>query len=162
MVLRMGAEPVEPDSGGPAGGARDRGDGGAPVRFLGSIVFPGAAEEVPDARHYVRRLLTRNGNPSIAGDAELLTCECVSNAIRFTRSGATGGRVAVKLLGRDDVLRVEVLDQGSASVPRLRGRPDSADAESGRGLHLISALAQEWGTMPYGPGTLTWFTVLRH
>lgn len=129
-------------------------------RFLGSIVFPGAVEEVPDARHYVRSLLARNGNPSIADDAELLTCECVSNAIRFTRSGAGGGRVAVKLLGLDDALRAEILDQGgSASVPAPRGRPDSPDAESGRGLHLISALAQEWGTMPYGPGTLTWFTV---
>jgi len=129
-------------------------------RFLGSIVFPGAAEEVPDARHYVRRLLTRNGSRSIAGDAELLTCECVSNAIRFTRSGTAGGRVAVRVLGMDDVLRVEVLDQGGATtVPAPRGAPDSADAENGRGLHLIEALAREWGTMPYGPGTITWFTV---
>lgn len=129
-------------------------------RFLGSIVFPGAVEEVPDARHYVRRLLTRNGSRSIAGDAELLTCECVSNAIRFTRSGTAGGRVAVRVLGMDDVLRVEVLDQGGAtSVPAPRGAPDSAHAENGRGLHLIEALAREWGTMPYGPGTLTWFTV---
>jgi anti-sigma regulatory factor (Ser/Thr protein kinase) len=131
-------------------------------RFLGLIVFPGAVEEVPDARHYVRSLLTRNGSPAIAGDAELLACECVSNAIRFTRSGAAGGRVAVKLLGLDDALRVEILDEGGASsVPAPRGTPDSAEAESGRGLHLIEALAKEWGSMPYGPGTLTWFTIAR-
>ncbi|WP_160573647.1 ATP-binding protein [Actinomadura physcomitrii] len=131
-------------------------------RFLGSIVFPGDVAEVPDARHHVRRLLARNGNPDSADDAELLTCECVSNAIRFTRSGANGGRIAVKLMGLDDALRVEVLDQGgSASVPVPRAAADSADAENGRGLYLINALAREWGTLPYGLGTLTWFTVPR-
>ncbi len=95
-------------------------------------------------------------------DAELLACECVSNAIRFTRSGARGGRVAVKLLGLDDALRVEILNEGGASsIPAPRGNPDSDEAESGRGLHLIDALAKEWGSMSYGPGTLTWFTIAR-
>ncbi|GAA4234682.1 hypothetical protein GCM10022254_40130 [Actinomadura meridiana] len=160
----MGAQPFEPDPCGHPGGTRDRrdGDGAVTERFLGLIVFPGAVDEVPDVRHYVRSLLTRASDRAVAGDAELLACECVSNAIKFTLSGGNGGRVAVKLFGLADVLRVEILDQGGAvSVPAPRGTPHSAVAENGRGLHLIEALAKEWGTLPYGPGTLTWFTVPR-
>lgn len=139
-----------------------RQEGAVTERFLGLIVFPGAVDEVPGVRRYVRSLLTRAGSRAIAADAELLTCECVSNAIRFTRSGAEGGRVAVKLLALDDTFRVEVLDEGGASSnPVPRGTPDSPDDENGRGLRLIESLAKEWGTMPYGPGTLIWFTIAR-
>jgi anti-sigma regulatory factor (Ser/Thr protein kinase) len=129
-------------------------------RLLGIITFPGRAGEVAIARHYVRDLLAGNGHRIVAGDAELLTSECVTNAIRFTRSGAEGGRVAVTVLDLRDAVRVEVLDQGGATtVPAPRGVPDSDSAVNGRGLHLVRALAKEWGTTPNDMGTTTWFVL---
>ncbi|OLZ71511.1 hypothetical protein AV521_11295 [Streptomyces sp. IMTB 2501] len=76
--------------------------------------------------------------------AELIVAELAANA-------ATHGRVA----GRDfrltlyvvaDTLRIEVTDTRGDRLPRT-GRP-APDADSGRGLLLVEALADRWGTAP--------------
>ena len=129
-------------------------------RLLGVRTFPGTVEQVAEARRHVRDLLDRNGHRRAADDAELLTSECVTNAIRHTLSGSKGGEFAVKALDLGGSVRIEVLDQGGATtIPALRGTPDSPTAVNGRGLHLVEMLAEDWGSTPYGPGTITWFLI---
>ncbi|GGK64395.1 hypothetical protein Sme01_25640 [Sphaerisporangium melleum] len=57
----------------------------------------------------------------------------------------------------DRTVRVEVSDEGSAtSVPHVRNEPE---AEGGRGLHIISALAKEWGVTHRKSGVTIWCEV---
>ncbi|WP_411109493.1 ATP-binding protein [Streptomyces sp. c-19] len=64
-------------------------------------------------------------------------------------NAATHGRVAgrsfrLALLGLDGALRIEVTDTRAENLPRVqRTCPDD---DSGRGLLLVEALADRWGT----------------
>ncbi|MGH8883323.1 MAG: ATP-binding protein, partial [Stackebrandtia sp.] len=78
-------------------------------------------------------------------DVRLVLDELVVNTLRHTRSGAPGGRFAVKV--RRDVagVTVWVADEGGPSEPRVRDlTPESTFAESGRGLFTVDALAAHW------------------
>ncbi|GAA2006059.1 PAS domain S-box protein [Catenulispora subtropica] len=85
---------------------------------------------------------------------ELLTSELLTNAVRHGRGT---GAVTLRLLCFHDRLTVEVTDHSSRE-PRAR-RAGVGD-ESGRGLMLVEALAQAWGTRPTGGGKTVWFTVV--
>lgn len=79
----------------------------------------------------------------VIGNATLLISELVTNAVKAT---ATPGReigVRFALDGRH--LRLEVSD-ASDDQPVLKHAQD--DDESGRGLALVDALADRWGTEP--------------
>ncbi|MGW7518042.1 ATP-binding protein [Streptomyces sp. NPDC054796] len=79
-------------------------------------------------------------------DAELLVSELFTNAVRHT----TSDRVSCELWVIGVRLRVEVTDQGGGNrpvEPRVGDCPD-ADGESGRGLLLVSVLADDWGIRP--------------
>ena len=80
--------------------------------------------------------------------AVLLTSELATNAVVHAR---TPFRVTVML---DDDLTVEVSD-GSEVLPRLE--PVPIDGESGRGLLLVSRLADRWGSRPEERGKTVWF-----
>jgi hypothetical protein len=51
-------------------------------------------------------------------------------------------------------VRVEVMDQGWWSGPRLRNDPDET---SGRGLHILATLATSWGVRRRRLGRTVWF-----
>ena len=57
----------------------------------------------------------------------------------------------------DGLVRVEVTDCGGPGVPRLR--PAGGDAEGGRGLELVAALAARWGWRRRGGRIVTWFVL---
>jgi anti-sigma regulatory factor (Ser/Thr protein kinase) len=78
---------------------------------------------------------------------ELLVSELVTNAIRHA-----SGRVRLRLI-RERTLVCEVLD-GGASAPHLR-HPRAMD-EGGRGLLLVSQLAERWGTRFVPDGKIIW------
>ncbi|MEY9212699.1 ATP-binding protein [Thermobifida halotolerans] len=84
---------------------------------------------------------------------ELCASEAFANAVAHTRSGQAGGRV-VRALTRPtpDRLRLAVVDDGTPDtaprIPRDRTAAEWAEAETGRGLLLIAALAAAWGTRP--------------
>ncbi|MGA5063538.1 ATP-binding protein [Streptomyces exfoliatus] len=64
-------------------------------------------------------------------------------------NAATHGRVAGRsfrlgLLSHEGVLRIEVTDTRAESLPRVQ--PAGPDGDSGRGLLLVEALADRWGT----------------
>jgi anti-sigma regulatory factor (Ser/Thr protein kinase) len=116
---------------------------------LGTRDLPACPAEVAPARHWLTGLL--HDHPSIADDVVLLACETITNAIRHTRSAT----VSVVVLDTGDALRVEVTDDGSGGVPRLA--EDDPEALTGRGLHLIDALSDGWGTYTGDAGRTVWF-----
>jgi anti-sigma regulatory factor (Ser/Thr protein kinase) len=89
--------------------------------------------------------------PECLDAAVLMTSEVVTNALRH---GQGDVRLAV---GADHALvRVEVGDDApTRPVPRSA----DTDAESGRGLLIVDALASDWGVLQAAPGKTVWFEV---
>ena len=79
----------------------------------------------------------------------LLVSEVATNALVHGT-----GDVQVRVARRGPVLRVEVAD-GSTQAPLPRSA--DPDAEGGRGLALVDALASDWGTEVTGTGKTVWF-----
>ncbi|WP_244328799.1 SpoIIE family protein phosphatase [Streptomyces marokkonensis] len=102
---------------------------------------------VAEARRATTRQLTRWGLDELAFTTELLVSELVTNAIRHAT-----GPVTLRLI-RERALVCEVLD-GGATAPHLR-HPRAMD-EGGRGLLLVSQLAQRWGTRFVPDGKIIW------
>ncbi|EXU62936.1 PAS/PAC sensor protein [Streptomyces sp. PRh5] len=105
--------------------------------------------EVGRARRLVRERLLRWGLPESVETAELLVSEAVTNAIRHAHTH----HVRLRLV-RTDALLCEVTDDDH-ELPALLSA--DRDAESGRGLRVISKLAREWGTSRTGRGKTVWF-----
>ncbi|MET8247850.1 ATP-binding protein [Streptomyces sp. NPDC005202] len=78
--------------------------------------------------------------------AEHLVAELAANAATHGRLPGRCFRLA--LLARSESLRIEVTDTRGDDLPRRR--PPGPDAESGRGLLLVEALADRWG-VAFGP-----------
>ncbi|MEW2401578.1 ATP-binding protein, partial [Streptomyces sp. NPDC046862] len=74
--------------------------------------------------------------------AEHLVAELATNAATHGRVNGRDFRLA--LLAGTDTLRIEVTDTRGDDLPRHQ--LPTPDAESGRGLLLVEALADRWGT----------------
>ncbi len=121
--------------------------------ILGSVTVPGSPEQVAGARAFITRTLA--GLPGVDSDAAtLLTSELVTNAIEHTDSGAPGGTVTVVVIGVPGGVLVEVVDDGSAGTPTVKGDLFAAE---GHGLFLVQALAAQWGYLRDPAGTTVWF-----
>ncbi|MCX2971133.1 MULTISPECIES: ATP-binding protein [Streptomyces] len=92
------------------------------------------------ARDLVRAALHTWGLDGLTDRAALVVSELVTNSIQH--SGRRMVRVSITLPQRDQV-RISVSDK-SSELP-VRQAPDG-QAESGRGLLLVDALADRWET----------------
>ena len=128
--------------------------GGARATVLGSLTIPGHPEQVAEARTFVSRTLSSHRVGADNDTATLLTSEIVTNAIRHTRSGADGGTVTIVVIGVPRGVLVEIIDDGSASVPIVKGDLYAAE---GHGLFLVQHLAAQWGYLRDPAGTTVWF-----
>jgi anti-sigma regulatory factor (Ser/Thr protein kinase) len=91
---------------------------------------------------------------SATDEVLLVVSELATNAVRH---GA--GDMEVRVVPGIDQVRVEVLDDGGAAVPEPPGAPPIAGV-GGRGLHLVRAMSQAWGTGFDAAGrTLVWAEV---
>ncbi|GHE39245.1 SpoIIE family protein phosphatase [Streptomyces capitiformicae] len=99
------------------------------------------------ARRHVREQLSAWGLDDLAPTTELLASELVGNVVRHAK-----GPVRLRLL-RGSELTCEVFD-GSLTMPRIRRATDTD--EGGRGLQLITALSQRWGTRYTTTGKCIW------
>ena len=115
-------------------------------------VFSWTLDAVPmmvrHTRELTRRTLATWGLSDLADTVELLVSELVTNALRH---GA--GDIGLRLI-RAGSLLCEVRDDGH-ELPALR-HADVTD-ESGRGLQLVTALAERWGTQRTATGKVVWF-----
>jgi anti-sigma regulatory factor (Ser/Thr protein kinase) len=116
--------------------------------------LPPTAESASVARWLVNDLLKGLVDEDTRDTAALLTTELVSNAIRHTRDELV---ISVRFAGGR--LRVGVADS-SHRRPQLV-QVGSRDT-SGRGLHLVEAMADRWGIDPdeRGLGKTVWFELI--
>ncbi|GAA2601309.1 ATP-binding protein [Streptomyces axinellae] len=82
-------------------------------------------------------------------DAALVVAELAANAATHGRVPGRNFRLELCLSG-DCTLRVEVTDTRGDAHPPAEPPDPADDAESGRGLLLVAALASRWGVSP-GP-----------
>jgi anti-sigma regulatory factor (Ser/Thr protein kinase) len=126
----------------------------APQDLSQPWLLPADPTSVTLARHAVRRHLTAIGfnNSELIDTAELLVSELTSNAVKHTASPPT-----LRVLNHGDVIRIEVGDSQPGMIP-VEHDVDT-EAESGRGLVLVSSLATAWGYELDGTTKLTWAEV---
>jgi anti-sigma regulatory factor (Ser/Thr protein kinase) len=122
-----------------------------------SVTLAGRAERARLARRFVGEVLGP-GHPC-EDVAVLLVSELFSNSVRHSGSGAPEGTATVTVTAIGGIVRVEVADRSGPGAPKLRLA--DGDAEGGRGLRLVAALAARWGWQRCGGRTVTWFE-LRH
>jgi anti-sigma regulatory factor (Ser/Thr protein kinase) len=103
-------------------------------------------EAVAAARRHVRGTLLAWGIPAdVAGDALMVCSELVTNALRATWGmGGAEDRwpVVMRLLANGERLVIEAWDS-HPGTPVLG--PVEDQAEGGRGLAIVDALANRWG-----------------
>ncbi|MFW6695203.1 ATP-binding protein [Streptomyces sp. MAR4 CNX-425] len=120
--------------------------------------FPRHARSVGRARTALRAQLGLWGvDQNVADTAVLLVSELVTNAVRHA-TVPPGREIGTWFALREGRLRLEVADaNGDLPQPRTAGDED----ESGRGLALVDALADEWGTYrrANGIGKCVWVTL---
>jgi len=127
----------------------------ARAAVLGSVTVPGEPEQVSRVRGFITRTLACAGLPGVDSDAAtLLTSELVTNAILHTESGKPGGSVSVVVRSLPGGLLVEVVDDGSASTPVVKGDPFAGE---GQGLYLVQQMASQWGYLRGPADTTVWF-----
>jgi anti-sigma regulatory factor (Ser/Thr protein kinase) len=125
------------------------------LTVLGTLTLPGRERSVAHARRFVRDMLG-NAHPALH-DAELCTSELVTNSVTHSAS-QNGGRVTVTVAVGARLVQVSVADDGAEDPgPHVRDEPY---AEDGRGLHIVAAVADEWGMETEDGGTTTWFRLL--
>ncbi|MEU9923775.1 ATP-binding protein [Streptomyces griseoluteus] len=118
--------------------------------------FPGLVEEVAHARHFVASLTAQLG---AVDDAVLVVSELATNAVRHSLSGSAHGWFLVVVGFSDDLVRIEVIDQGGDREPHLCDA--TSQEEGGRGLLLIAGCAKDWGVKNWPDGRSVWAEVVR-
>jgi anti-sigma regulatory factor (Ser/Thr protein kinase) len=111
------------------------------------------AQACRHARNAVREFCSSRDLADVADDAELLTSEVVSNAIRNS-----DGMLTVLLVRANNTIAVAVSDN-NPHVPSLPATAPDVLAESGRGLTVLSKIAGDWGMSPGSGGKTVWFRV---
>ncbi|MCQ4082159.1 ATP-binding protein [Streptomyces sp. RB6PN25] len=97
-----------------------------------------------------------SAEPDVTERAVLIVAELAANAVLHARVRGRDFRLALTLDASTDTLRIEVTDARGDRHPTRRNGA-GADEESGRGLLLVDALADRWGTRPFPPsGKTVW------
>jgi len=107
----------------------------------------------PDAPSLARRAVAELSDalhPETIEDLKLLASELVTNSCRHVVGGES---ISLELELVDDIVRLEVADQGSGFDPVVEGL-DLA-SKSGRGLFIVDTLADRWGVHSGAP-TRVW------
>ncbi|GAA1359001.1 ATP-binding protein [Streptomyces beijiangensis] len=129
-----------------------------------SMAVPHGPAGVGEARHRMSASLRGSGvSDSVVDDAVLILSELLSNACRHGRplGEAEIGDGDVRAAWRVDKagrLTVEVTDGGGPTRP-VPATP-SVTARGGRGLNIISALAQDWGVRDSAAGEVTVWVIV--
>ncbi|OSP43165.1 ATP-binding protein [Streptomyces sp. 13-12-16] len=114
------------------------------------LPFEALPAEVRLLRRAAATQLGQWGVPT-AGDAtQLVVTELATNVIKHVGEGSPATLI---LEWKRERLRVEMHDKSSA-LPALRTA--DCEAECGRGLHMLAAMAVDWGTAVTALGKAVW------
>jgi anti-sigma regulatory factor (Ser/Thr protein kinase) len=119
--------------------------------------LPADLASARQARSAVRQALAVWGMDDLSGDAELLASELVANAVEH----GDGQPVSLALRRYADpdgrpAITCEITGAAPRFAPRLVPGPD---AERGRGLAIVEALARSSGVRPSQACRTSWFTL---
>jgi serine phosphatase RsbU (regulator of sigma subunit) len=121
-----------------------------------NLRLPGGAHAPAVARAAVETLPPGSLEAAAAHTARLLASELVTNSVRHG-GGDEDDWIGFDVALSPNALRVEVSDHGPGFAPApARPKPDQV---AGRGLFLVDALADRWGSAD--GGTRVWFEVDR-
>jgi anti-sigma regulatory factor (Ser/Thr protein kinase) len=110
--------------------------------------LPSSVSTPAAARAFACAAVARGSGTVRLEDVALVVSELVTNAVLHG-----DGDVTLNVVVSTDAVHVEVGDR----EPELPDQADPRlDAESGRGLLLVSRLATEWGVRPALPGKVVW------
>ncbi|MGI5224228.1 ATP-binding protein [Actinoallomurus sp. CA-142502] len=119
------------------------GDDGVRTLFVKDATAPG------EARTWVAAYFLAHGRADVIPDARILVSELVTNALREEALFEVNGGAAIGLTITRGPLayRVGVYD-GNPDPPPAPPEFPALDAEAGRGLVLVAAIATQWGSTP--------------
>jgi two-component sensor histidine kinase len=124
-----------------------------PVTLL-TLTSTSDLDSVPEVRRFATHVVAEFDVPVDPYTVALLTTELVTNAVRV---GA--GDVTTSFACEGNLIRIVVHDNGGG-LPVL-GNPEPLDDSGGRGLMIVDALADAWGTETNSPaGTTVWFELV--
>jgi hypothetical protein len=116
-------------------------------RQMASWDLPDGPRAAGEARRHVREQLARWQLDDLVMTTELLASELVGNVVRHAR-----GPIGLRLLCSGSLV-CEVSD-ASPAMPRIRRAPETD--EGGRGLQLVNALCERWGSRYTTRGKAIW------
>jgi anti-sigma regulatory factor (Ser/Thr protein kinase) len=116
-----------------------------------AATFEPVGRSVAAARAFVRDTLQGWGLGDIVDDAVVLTSELVTNAVVHAET-----RVRLRVEPTAHGVRIRVHDQAAQRDIELR-EPPSIDSPSGRGLLIVSRVADRWGVEATRTGKEVWF-----
>lgn len=132
----------------PTGGSAPADGGVQDEGHACSRVYLPTPESVPAARHFVVDVLRAWGHAELVPDAALIVSELATNALHHA-----GSPFRAVVDRRRGGLRVGVED---ATETPLQRRAVTMDDVSGRGVHIVEALAERWGASPLPGGKVVW------
>ena len=110
-----------------------------PHNWQYTLYVPNDLRAVGICRRTLRDILASHHLPALIEPAQLLASELLSNAIQYTE-----GPAALKLSQSGPSLRLGAWDTDpTPPAPPTHAPPTSDD--TGRGLHLVHAYADDWG-----------------
>lgn len=100
--------------------------------------------------------------PQLARRAEQIVGELAANAVLHGRVRGRDFRLGLVLDPAAGTLRIEVTD-ARGERPPSQVRDSGADGEGGRGLVLVDAFADRWGSTAFPPGgKVVWAELAAH
>lgn len=114
-----------------------------------ALVVPSVPQSVSRIRGYAAEACAARGWGGDYDTVSLLVSEVATNALVHGT-----GEVQVRVCGEGPLLRVEVADDSPTVPVKQAARPD---AEGGRGMALVDALADVWGIDARPDGKTVWF-----
>jgi PAS domain S-box-containing protein len=104
------------------------------------------------ARRFIRQTLADWGAQTVIDDAVLLTNELVTNAVVHA-----GTEISLSCALRDGYVQIGVSDSHASRSLPTAVPVSTSDKTSGRGLYLVSQIAQSWGVEYTRASKRVWF-----
>jgi anti-sigma regulatory factor (Ser/Thr protein kinase) len=118
------------------------------------LYLPASGAAIGQARAFVDRFEALDEHADLRFAVRLLVSELFTNAVKYG-SRRPDPRVRLSVAVTDSHVRAEIGDNGRG-FPEGKTTMPAADAESGRGLAFLDALANRWGVVHNGE-TCVWF-----
>lgn len=118
------------------------------------LYLPASEAAIGRARAFVDRLEALDDHADVRFAVRLLVSELFTNAVKYGAHRADA-RIRLLVAVDDSHVRAEIGDSGRGFAEGATTMP-GVDAESGRGLAFLDALANRWGVVHNGESCV-WF-----